>query len=171
EEEPRLRRAEIDPVCGPLRDRDVDVLAEFQVAIFGTDDPLAVLDEVHFVPLAVPEERLLGHRLRWLRDRERRAGPMHDRLAAADRISLVRHPAGEDVIRLEDVRLRWKVGYEGEIGLPRRLHLLRRIEANMNLAGPGPTEAVGPVDLLLREDLREGVEFGVGGRRHRPFLD
>src|SRR5207253_10260554 len=148
----------------------VDVLAEFQVAIFGTDDAFAVLDEVNLVPLPVPEEGLLGHRLRWLRDRERRARAVHDRLAAADRISFVGHPAGEDVIRLEDVRLRRKVGYEGEIRLPRRLHLLRRIEANMDLAGPGPAEAVGPMDLLLREDLRDGVEFGVGGRRDRPLL-
>src|SRR5207247_3288088 len=93
EEEPRLRRAEIDPVCGPFRDRDIDVLAEFQVAIFRTDGAFAVLDEVHLVPLAVAEEGLLGHRLDWLRDRKSRAGPVHDRLAAADRISLVGHPA------------------------------------------------------------------------------
>src|SRR2546429_4122015 len=136
EEEPGLRRGEIDPVCGPLRDRDIDVLAEFQVAIFGTDGAFAVLDEVHLVPLAVAEEGLLGHRLRRLRDRERRARAVDDRLAAADRISLVGHPAGEDVIRLEDVRLRRKVGDEGEIGLLRWLYLLLRRETNMDLAGP-----------------------------------
>src|SRR5204863_309420 len=66
EEEPSLRRGQLDPVRRPLRHRDVHVLPEFQVAVLGPDDALAVLDEVHLVPLPVPEEGLLRHRFRRL---------------------------------------------------------------------------------------------------------
>ena len=170
QEEPGLRRRQVDPVRRPFRDRDVHVLPEFQVAVLGPDHALAVLDEVHLMPLAVPEEGLLRHGFRRLGDGEGRARSVNDRLAAADRVSFVRHAPGEYVVRLEDVGVRREVGREGEIRLPRRLDLFRRIRSDVDLAGPGAAEAVGAVDLLAGEDLGDGVELRVRGRRDRPLL-
>ena len=79
EDEPRLRRCQVDPVGRPLWDRDVHILAEFQIAIFRTDDALPVLDEVHLVPLPVAKEGVVRHGLLRLRDRDRGPGPMDDR--------------------------------------------------------------------------------------------
>src|SRR5437867_6259273 len=66
EEEPRLRRGQLDPVGRAFRDRDVNVLAEPQVAVLRSDDAYSLLYEVHLMPLAVPEERLRRHRGRGL---------------------------------------------------------------------------------------------------------
>src|SRR5207245_1971660 len=79
----------------------------------------------------------------------------------------------------EDVRLRGEFRHEVELPFPRRFHLFRRIEAHVELPGPGPAEAVRPVDLLPREDVRNRVEFRVRGggqgalpddHRHRGLL-
>src|SRR2546427_9727347 len=150
EEEPRLRRREIDPIRRPLRDRDVNVLPELQVAIFRVDDAFAVLDEVDLVPLAVPEEGVLRHRFPRLRDRERRTRAVDDRLAPADRIALMRHAAREDVIRLEDIRLWLKVGDEGGGALPRRLQLVGGVETNPNLSRTSRAETVEGGHFLHR---------------------
>src|SRR5206468_9562270 len=76
-----------------------------------------------------------------------------------------------DVVRLEDVRLRREFRHQVELSLLRRFHLFRRIEADMELAGPRPAESVRPVDLLPREHVRNRVELRVWGRRHGAFPD
>src|SRR2546425_9802968 len=94
---------------------------------------------------------------------------MDDRFPRRERVSLKGHPPGPDVVRLEDVRLRGTLRFEGDLAFPRGFHLLRRIETGVDLPRPCAAEAIRPMDLLPREDGWNRIEFRVRGRRHRAL--